>query len=206
MTKALKTVTPSIDDMVAIILSHHSASTANEVAQGMAWYDVATAEAHALADEFATVLPVVAVIIAAHSQNCRWAENKRRARMQLAGTPVGFGTAKRMSALAMANPANALDYITGPKINPFAHNISGDLTQVATDRWAQRAVFLPHVDWSQLSDGEMTAHDLLCDRLIGRKGVRDMLILGYQKAAAEAGITPAQMQAIVWVHVRGSAD
>jgi len=90
-----------------------------------------------------------------------------------------------MASAAIANPADPFSAILGPKINPFAHNIAGDEYLVATDRWAQRAAGV--------------------EQFIGRIGMRASLIDAYRKAAASAGVTPAVMQAIVWVHVRGSA-
>ena len=124
-------------------------------------------------------------MIASHSRNVSWEQNIARAEAQLAGRPFGMGDAIRESAAAMADPENALSYPSGPKISPFAHCIAGDLSRVATDRWAQRAVF--------------GMDDAVCERLINRKGVRDMLIDAYCKVAADVGLAPAELQAVVWV-------
>lgn len=188
-----KEPTPTVDTMMARIRARFDAATLEERLAGEHWYDGAHALAVELAAKHGTTVPVAAAVIAAHSQNASWKANMVRAANQLAGHPTGLGSAIRMGAAAMADPDNALDYVVGPKINPFAHNIAGDLTQVATDRWAQRAAF-------------GTMDDLTCERLVNRKGVRDEVILAYQKVAADVGLEPAVLQAIVWVQIRGSAS
>lgn len=173
------------------IRAHYDAATLEERSAGLHWYDSARDLAGYLGAKYWVNVEVAAVAIAAHSRNARWEENVNRATAQLAGNPYGFGNAIRETAAAMADPENALSYVTGPKLRPFAHNIAGDLSMVATDRWAQRAVF--------------GMDDDRCERLINRKGVRDMLIDAYCKTAADVGLEPAVLQAIVWVKVRGGA-
>jgi hypothetical protein len=179
--------------MVARILSHYHAARPETVAAGTHWYDSARVLAETFAARYGTTTEVAACVIAAHSMNASWSINVRRAEAQLAGSPAGLGAAISMAAAAIANPTNPFDYIVGAKLNPFARNVAGDEQHVATDRWAQRAGF-------------GTADDKVCGRLVARKGVRDSLIDAYRKAAAEIGVTPAVMQAVVWVHVRGRAD
>jgi hypothetical protein len=187
----MTTRTPSLATMKRKIRASYDAATLEERSAGLHWYDSARDLAGYLAARYWTTVPVAAAVIAAHSQNATWSVNVARAEAQLAGRPVGLGTAIRMGAAAMADPDHALDHVKGPKIHPFACCIAGDLDQVATDRWAQRAVF--------------GMDDRVCERLIARKGVRDTLILAYQKVAADVGMAPAELQAIVWVVVRGSA-
>lgn len=177
---------------MANIRASFDAATIEERSAGVHWYDAARELAGHLAAQYRVTVPVAAAAIAAHSMNASWQVNVARAASQLAGYPCGLGAAIRMTAAAMANPDNALSHVVGPKLHPFACNIAGDLTMVATDRWAQRAAFA-------------TLDDAVCDRLIARKGVRDTVILAYQKVAAEVGLAPAELQAVVWVQVRGSA-
>jgi hypothetical protein len=178
---------------MANIQASYDAATLEERSAGMHWYDSARELAGHLSTKYQVSVAVAAAAIAAHSMNASWKVNVARAESQLAGRPVGLGAAIAMTDAAMADPGNALACVVGPKINPFAHNIVGDLNMVATDRWAQRAGFA-------------SSDDKLCDKLIRRVGVRDMLILAYQKVAADVGIAPAELQAIVWVQVRGKAD
>jgi hypothetical protein len=188
----LKEPTPTLRTMMRRIRASHDAATLEERSAGLGWYHSAQQLARYLADRYQTTVPVAAAVIAAHSQNAHWRVNVARAEAQLAGRPTGLGRAIAMGARAIADPENALDYVVGPKIHPFACNIAGDLSVVATDRWAQRAGF-------------GTRDDRVCDRLIERKGVRDTLILAYGKVAADVGLPPAVLQAIVWVQTRGSA-
>ena len=191
MTKHLDP-TPSLDDMMANIRASFDAATLEERSAGLHWYDSARELAGYLGAKYWVGPTVAAAVIAAHSMNASWTVNVARAEAQLAGRPVGLTRAINMAAAAMADPQNALDYVVGPKIHPFACCIAGDLSMVATDRWAQRAGFA-------------SLDDKVCDRLIGRKGVRDSLILAYCKVAAEVGLEPAVLQAIVWVQIRGGA-
>jgi hypothetical protein len=123
----------------------------------------------------------------------------KRAEMHLAGKPFGLSRAIAMADNAIGKGFGYKDNpdpfaaIVGPKINPFARCVAGDLTAVATDRWAQRAAF------DTLDDKKMS-------RWINRNGVRDTMIQAYTKAAESVGIPPAVMQAIMWVVVRGDAE
>jgi hypothetical protein len=190
MTK--RTPTPRISTMMRNIRASYDAATLEERSAGLHWYDSARDLAGYLAAKYWVNPEVAAAVIAAHSMNASWTVNIARAESQLAGRPVGLSRAIRMGAAAMADPTNALSHIVGPKLNPFAHCIAGDLSRVATDRWAQRAAFA-------------SSDDKLCDRLIARKGVRDTMIDAYSKVAADVGLEPAVLQAIVWVQVRGGA-
>lgn len=183
---------PALETLMANIRARFDAATLEERSAGLHWYDAARELAGQLATRFHVTVPVAAAAIASHSRNASWKVNVARAAAQLAGYPSGLGEAIREVAAAMADPDNALDYVVGPKINPFAHNIVGNLDMVATDRWAQRAAFA-------------TMDIKECSRLINRKGMRDTMILAYQKVAADVGLAPAEVQAIVWVQIRGSA-
>jgi hypothetical protein len=187
----MSTKTPTLRTMQRRIRARYDQATLEERSAGLHWYDSARDLAGYLAAKHWTTVEVAAAVIASHSRSASWQVNIARAEAQLAGRPVGFRTAILESAAAMADPTNALSYPNGPKISPFARCIAGDLDAVATDRWAQRAVF--------------GMDDAVCERLIARKGVRDTLIDAYRKVAADVGIAPAELQAIVWVQIRGSA-
>lgn len=194
MSKQMQTIT--VAEMVENILAVFENATETDVYEGTHWYDSARQFAEYLGQKYGTSTDVAACVLAAHSKNARWAENMRRAELQLAGTPTGFKSAIVMSNAAIDYGVSGLDpfqAITGPKINPFARNVAGDLFYVATDRWAQRAAF------SSFDDKRNTAW-------INRKGMRDNMIAAYQLAAGRVGLEPAVMQAIVWVVIRGSAD
>jgi len=191
-----KDATPTYSDMVANIIAIFQSANHTDVYEGTHWYDSAREYASYLASRHGVSVDVAACVIAAHSKNARWNENMRRAELQLAGTPTGFKSAIVMSNAAIDYGTSNLDpfqAIIGPKINPFARNVAGQLEYVATDRWAQRAAF------NTLIDKDMA-------RWIKRDGVRDDMIRAYQYVAKGAGVAPAVMQAIVWVVIRGSAE
>jgi hypothetical protein len=184
---------PTVATMKRRMLALYAAASPETVAAGTCWYDEAHAFALTLAERYQVTVQQAACVIAAHSMNASWKMNVRRAEAHLAGEPWGLGAAKAMAAAALANPDDPFRFIVGAKIHPFAHNVAGDLSMVATDRWMQRAGF-------------NTDSDQVCAKLIGRNGVRAKLIEAIAKAAADIGIAPAILQAIIWVHVRGSAD
>lgn len=188
---------PTTDEMVANILNLYTAADDVAIFEGTHWYDSARTFAQTIAERYGVTTDVASCVIAAHSMNASWKANMTRAINHLAGNPTGL-----TKAIAMADNAIAADFkgtgdpfdaIVGPKINPFARCVAGDLTAVATDRWAQRAAF------DTLDDRKMA-------RWIKRDGVRDNMIQAYTIAAESVGIMPAVMQAIVWCVVRGSAD
>ena len=114
MTKQ-KEPTPTLATMMRRIRASYDRATLEERSAGLHWYDSARDLAGYLAARYWVDVPVAAVAIAAHSRNCRWEENVARATAQLAGRPYGFSTAIRETAAAMADPQDALSYITGPE-------------------------------------------------------------------------------------------
>jgi hypothetical protein len=74
-------------------------------------------------------------------------------------------------------------------VNAFARNIAGDLDAVTIDMWAFAA-----------------ACGDLADKYLARAGSYETVANAYRIAAKRFGIKPAQMQAIVWVAIRGRAD
>jgi hypothetical protein len=75
-------------------------------------------------------------------------------------------------------------------VNAFARNIAGDWNEVTIDMWAFRAA----------------CGDLAIEKYLARKGAYETVAEAYRIAAKKFGIAPAQMQAIVWVAIRGRAD
>lgn len=190
----------SMDYMMTNLRVLHGNASPDQIFDGTHWYDAARQYAAYLAVRHDVSETVAAAVIAAHSMNARWQENMRRAEAHLAGNPYGLPNAIAMADKAIVagkqslwTPDDVLDCITGPKLNPFARCVAGDLTAVATDRWAQRAAF-------------NSLDDKLVSKLTNRKGVRDRMIAAYTVAAEEVGVQPAILQAIVWVVIRGSAD
>lgn len=189
----IKIASPSVDEMATNILRLYSNANTEQRFQGETWYDVARTYCVGLSSRYGVTLDVAACVLAVYSQNQSWKGNMTLTEAHLAGAPRGLKRAIAMSQAVLDNPHDPFTYVVGPKINPFARCVAGDLTAVATDRWAQRAAF-------------DTVDDKLMRNLIQRKGVRDDMIAAYTKAAASVGIPPAVMQAIVWVVIRGYHD
>ena len=77
----------------------------------------------------------------------------------------------------------------GPKAHKtraFAANLAGDMNAVTVDVWIARAVGVT-------------------ERELKLVGVYDRIAKAFRKVAAKHGLEPAQLQAIVWIVVRGSA-
>jgi len=84
--------------------------------------------------------------------------------------------------------------LSGAKVTPFYHNICGDESVVTLDTWGIRAALGRY----NLTENELN---------VWSKGHRrQVLEAGYHEAARRFCESPAALQAVVWVVVRGSAD
>lgn len=162
----------------------------DQIFEGKVWY----AEAHALAAELSELsdltLMQAAAVIAHLSPKVSWRKNKEAARAlvfegrRLPGIMRGpFARAQR--AMTAADPLDTF----GPdakKTRSFALNIAGLMEEVTVDVWIARAVGVTEAQLKRVGVYEGIAH---CFRLAGKR----------------YGMAPAQVQAIVWIVVRGSA-
>lgn len=170
----------------------YARATESERSAGLAWYWRATDTIDTLAREFGTDRETVAGVVAILSPSCPWSRNIRGAHLVLSAHLVGddWTTCKSASVYG-ANVRKAFTYLSGdrsvlrgPKVTAFAANLRGDLDFVTIDIWATRAAIRAD--------------------LPGRN--RKAIDRAYRIAAKRAGISPAEFQAIIWVHVRGGAD
>jgi hypothetical protein len=167
-------------------------TTESERGAGEAWYWRATDTIDALAAEFGHDRATVAAVVAVLSPQTPWDRNIRGARLILDAHASGDDWRSCASASVYnANVRKAFrvldgdsSALRGPKVEAFAANLRGDLDYVTLDVWAIRAAIRAD--------------------LPGRH--RDAIARGYRLAAARAGISPAEFQAIIWVKVRGKAD
>ena len=158
---------------------------------GMNWYADANATARAMADEFDVAEEIAAYVIAATSPRTFWSFNVKHARAILAYEDAPSGALGTNHARGMAIRDYGIGHIgNGPKVNAFARNIAGDWNEVTIDMWAFRAA----------------CGDLAIEKFLARKGAYETVAEAYRIAAKKFGIAPAQMQAIVWVAIRGRAD
>jgi len=186
------------------IRARYRRATPGQIQAGRAWYPAA----YKVARDAADLAPrgigpaAMAKVIAALSPRVRWGANVREARAMAAaaGRMDGdlFGDLGREGAayaaaryalpenarLAAAILAGRRVRVTGPKRGAFARAILGDLAAVTVDVWAAKAA----------------GYDP--DRLTPRR-VR-IITDAYTRAARMVGETPRNLQAIVWLEVRGT--
>lgn len=176
------------------VLAAYDAASADDLAAGLAWYRRAARAAETIAAESPLTADQVAGIIAALSPRCRWSTNVAwAARVVQAAAdgepcPAVSTRANRSAAWRIACGESPADVLRGPKVSRFHRNITGDRDAVTIDVWAARA-----------AEGRRD------DRApSGRRYA--LLERAYQEAAAIIGRPPRDVQAAVWVHVRGAAD
>jgi hypothetical protein len=158
---------------------------------GMSWYRHADDIARELAEEYDVSEEIAAYVIAATSPRTFWSFNVKHARAILAYEDAPSGAMGTNDARGRAVRDYGIGHIgNGPKVNAFARNIAGDWNEVTIDMWAFRAA----------------CGDLAIEKYLARKGAYETVAEAYRIAAKRFGIAPAQMQAIVWVAIRGRAD
>lgn len=169
--------------MSVLITRYREARGTDAEAYGATWYPEAKREARRLSRDAGITLAQAAGIIASASLNQSWKGNLTIARKLGRGEQTGLTRVRRECAAILAGtpPTRA---ISGPKRVCFYRNIMGDTDTVTVDRWAARA-----------ADAES-----LLPRVGGYEKIADM----YRDAASKLNVTPRELQAIVWSHVRGS--
>ena len=186
----------------ANLRAHFRAATPSARIDGTVWYDMARAHAHAIGLALGKPMEVGAAIIAAFSPLTGWDLNLRHADTFVrTGRAPTFGAHNRMASLALVDGADA---ITGPKIGPFCRAIMGDLSQVVVDSWMNFAAdYGP--DTAEAAEAARV-HRVSAE--VSNLGVRRRRAIdaSIRAIAAETGLMPAQVQAIVWINARGAAD
>jgi hypothetical protein len=183
-----------------------AAVTPETIELGRAWYPSAFAICENIAKRATPrgVGPVrVAGVVAAISPRVRWEENVKMARTacRIAFERDGldrleddlewvlrgaFPDRRRKAIAILKDRIHPRDLRLGPKCDPFWRAIVGDEDQVVVDAWVARTVGLEPTD---LTPARI--------RTIGR---------AYRTVAAEVGESPRDLQAILWVHERGSHE
>jgi hypothetical protein len=158
-------------------------ATFGQVEQASKWYVDAEKVAHEVARNLDVDLEKGASVVSAFSPRERWARNITNAIKFSLGEPVvALG-----NNIKMANSSLLLGYqaLKGLKTNSFAKAIAGDEDAVVIDVWMLRAVGIEKKSPNQ------TLYWELADAV--------------KKVAADNGMTPRAMQALIWIVVRGSA-
>lgn len=172
-----------------VLIQHFREAPRDVRRNGRQWYPLARREALHLARENGITLAQAAGIIASASRNQSWKGNLKIAAAIASGNPCGLTCVQRECAQILAGtpPTRA---ISGPKRVAFYRNIMGQTAPVTVDRWAARAA---------LGCDEDTAR-----RLLNRSGGYESIATMYREAARALRISPRDLQAIVWIQVRGS--
>jgi len=175
-----------MDEIYNNLLNTFLAATPDEREAGMHWYSDARSTIRALSDEVGGSPMRFAAVVAALSPRIRWATNldaatrvMRSAAMGLEEPKVaGFGH-NRAIAWALANGAS-IDILTGPKTKAFFWNLVGNEQEVTVDVWMLRAAGLE----------------------VANKGNIENVQQAIKRIARHRRLTPAQVQAIIWITVR----
>lgn len=193
------TTTQTQTQMVRRILKHYRAATPAVHAAGESWYAAAQ---EAAAQIYPERPDIAAGVIAALSPRCKWVSNVRWARAIVNAArngqecPSVHTTTMRAIAWDIATgvrtPEEAL---RGPKISRFYRNIMQDMNCATVDIWAMRAA-LGSDNVPTDARGIEKAPTIVQYRTIES---------AYIRAARIAGTSPAMLQAVVWIVVRGAA-
>jgi hypothetical protein len=183
----------------ANILAVYNLASADDLREGLAWYNTAHNWCRVMAGANRPhLIARNAGIVAALSPMNAWNNNKRKAAEVISkrgritvvkGQPNGIGLGANVSkAIAIYNGAEPLDILSGDKVRAFYSTIldpQGDVDPVI-DRHA-----------FDIAVGERTND--AARTILGRKGIYSAFAHEYREAAAIAGIGAPQMQAVTWI-------
>jgi hypothetical protein len=187
MAKVGLTVRGTVNTIVAAF----HAATPGQIIEGMVWYGTAQNLVYVLSEVSQYTVDQVACAMSQLSPRLRWSQNVDAVeRLVCTGKLPGYvmsGPGRRAGqALRAADPFATFGK-KALKTQSFARNIMGDENAVTVDVWIARLVGVDERQLKLAGVYEGIAH---CFRLAAKR-------IG--------GITPAQLQAVVWIVVRGSA-
>lgn len=190
------TDTPSVANILAV----YNMATADDMREGLAWYNTAHMWCVVSAGSHRPhLIRRNAGIVAALSPMNAWGNNKRKAAQLISkrgrvvvakGKPNGIGLGANVAkAIAIYNGADPLDVLGGDKVRAFYQTILDPQSQ-DVDPVIDRHAF-------DIAVGERT--DDKRRGILSRKGVYQDFANAYREAAKVAGIGSAQMQAVTWI-------
>ena len=168
----------------------YAQSTDDERAEGLDWYPSARREVARIACDYRLPNRMVAHVIAALSPRNKWERNLADAEAFVAAflenrpmpSANTFSSNRRSAWRVLHENAEA----TGRKVSSFAANLTGDDDTLTVDTWTIRAATGGRVD---------TVQNLTEYREVAR---------AYVAVARELGLTPASLQAIIWIAIRNA--
>lgn len=182
------TTTTTIGSILPALRRRVENAKLSDVMHANVWYDAANcvAQRMAILNPRLTV-ESAATIIAAFSPRVTWAHNLRKAFAFACGEPVrGLSAHTRTAERAVTMGFAAINPRTAPKTYNFARNIAGDMGAVTVDVWMCRA--------AEIGRDEPTIRQY--------RAIADAV----RTLAAEYNMTPAAMQALIWIVERGNAE
>lgn len=183
------TITP--ERVTRNITSVFRSGTAEQVAKGLAWYDVASDTAESFAGLYGVTFEVAAGVIAALSPNNSWGHNVRLAERFVAqgGLTEGYFKANLEKASRILAGEDIPTVLNGRKTTNFYRSIiTRGLDGITIDRHA----------WAIAVNQRGATPSLSAARY-------GFAVAGYERAASrlavtgEGDLTAAQVQAITWV-------
>jgi hypothetical protein len=171
--------------MRAKLIKLYASATEEQRQQGAAWYNEGREWCRAVAVEHGRSTSCVAGIVAALSPRLSWARNKELASKLLAGVYTnGAFAASMRKARAIVAGAKPLLVLGGQKVRSFYLALIGHTSAAVIDVWILRALGLSSVT----------------DKLYAR--ISSAMAL----ASSALGVSVRDLQATIWVKVRGSAQ
>jgi hypothetical protein len=172
--------------MTENVIRTASLATDDEWQRGSNWYADAQSYIAGLSHATHTPADTVAGVVAALSPRVSWSRNLVAARAACEGAdkPSGVLTESWDRAQGvLLGTVNPLDWPA--KIGRFYRNLTGDPHAVTVDAWSWR-VAAPGVP----------------DARLYRAGVYEAVEAAYQHAGDRLEVTPADVQATTWLHIR----
>lgn len=205
------------DKMYDSIMKKYDAATPEIREWGTEWYDNARQYIDTLAERTNRTPEQVAAVMAAFSPRTAWDPNMTQATHFLLNYDPndpdamtdknwpGLGENLERAKRIVAGPGDhdsVLEALQGagkdaPKITSFYKNFMGDEDAVTMDTWMARAIFGEDLD---LAPGDES------QKALGWAGAYDKMADVIRRAAADIGITPRALQAIIWTQVNPTAD
>ena len=180
---------PSVGAMTDAILGAYNGATPEQRADGRAWYPLAS-DLCASIGRGSVAVDRVASVISALSPRCQWSTNVVWARRVVdaatSGAPEPPAVSTRANRAKAWAAVHGEDAVRGPKTEAFVRAIVGDPSAVVVDVWAMRAASVDP------------------ERKLTRRQYAE-IASAYTAAAAVAGESPRDLQAIAWIATRGGA-
>jgi len=176
-------------DYVSNLRNVYQRATRLDIAEGRLWYPTARGELYDLAKQYGYPLKRVAFAAAALSNNMEWGQNVALAEhvcwaVRNAVPARGHYPACLSKAVRILRDGEYAA-LSGPKVEPFARALLGDMRAAVVDRWMYRAA------------GE--------SGWVTEFRTRNIAV-ALRALARECGRPVAVIQAIIWVTIRREAD